>query len=196
MNSTDLELNSPGCAAPAKAAGRPHVLVMTASPVPRAVAITVFGDLDVSVLTELPAGRAAPSPPCCPRGLKSGYVQRTWQRVREEVETVGGWYVVCPRISSAGQTHRASTALDPFSMSLTPSNGKQHPWRTLRDVPSAARGRTAAGLRIDARSDVCRRQGLEQCAGSLPDLTVTASTSWSRQTVIGRWTFQTIVRRA
>ncbi len=81
---------------------RPHVLVMTATPIPRTVAITVFGDLDVSVLRELPAGRAPISTHVVPAMEKPSYLERTWKRVREEVESGRQAYVVCPRISSDG----------------------------------------------------------------------------------------------
>lgn len=75
----------------------PHVLTMTATPIPRTLAVTVFGDLDVSTLTELPAGR---------QGITTHVVQlsqpqlvaRTWQRIAEEVAHGRQAFVVCPRI--------------------------------------------------------------------------------------------------
>ena len=82
----------------AKAAVPPHVLVMTATPIPRTVAMTVFGDLDVSTLTELPAGRSPISSHVVPAGDKPHFLDRAWQRVREEVEAGHQAYVVCPRI--------------------------------------------------------------------------------------------------
>jgi ATP-dependent DNA helicase RecG len=82
----------------AKAAVPPHVLVMTATPIPRTVAMTVFGDLDVSTLTELPAGRSPISSHVVPAGEKPHFLDRAWQRVREEVEAGHQAYVVCPRI--------------------------------------------------------------------------------------------------
>jgi ATP-dependent DNA helicase RecG len=78
--------------------GRPHVLVMTATPIPRTVAMTVFGDLDVSTLTELPAGRAPITSHVVPAADKPHYLARAWQRIREEVGRGGQAYVVCPRI--------------------------------------------------------------------------------------------------
>ena len=65
--------------------GRPHVLVMTATPIPRTVAMTVFGDLEVSTLTELPAGRSPIATHVVPAAEKPHYLERTWERVREEV---------------------------------------------------------------------------------------------------------------
>jgi ATP-dependent DNA helicase RecG len=78
--------------------GRPHVLVMTATPIPRTVAMTVFGDLDVSTLTELPAGRQPIASHVVPAAERPNYLTRTWERIREEVARGRQAYVVCPRI--------------------------------------------------------------------------------------------------
>ncbi|HEX6577776.1 MAG TPA: ATP-dependent DNA helicase RecG [Jiangellaceae bacterium] len=77
---------------------RPHVLVMTATPIPRTVAMTVFGDLWVSTLSELPAGRADVATHLIPVDEKPHYLERAWTRVREEVARGNQVYVVCPRI--------------------------------------------------------------------------------------------------
>ncbi|MFZ0324222.1 MAG: ATP-dependent DNA helicase RecG [Actinomycetes bacterium] len=82
----------------AKAERPPHVLVMTATPIPRTVAMTVFGDLEVSTLTELPAGRSPITTHVVPTAEKPHYVARTWQRLREEVDAGHQAYVVAPRI--------------------------------------------------------------------------------------------------
>ncbi|RJS44973.1 ATP-dependent DNA helicase RecG [Nocardioides cavernaquae] len=82
-----------------KAGTPPHVLVMTATPIPRTVAMTVFGDLEVSTLTELPAGRAPIQTSVVPLTEQPQWMARAWQRVREEVEKGHQVYVVCPRIS-------------------------------------------------------------------------------------------------
>jgi ATP-dependent DNA helicase RecG len=79
------------------AGGRPHVLVMTATPIPRTVAMTVFGDLDTSVLAQLPAGRAEIQTHVVPPE-KPGFFVRAWQRIREEAEKGHQIYIVCPRI--------------------------------------------------------------------------------------------------
>ncbi|HEX6469982.1 MAG TPA: ATP-dependent DNA helicase RecG [Streptosporangiaceae bacterium] len=79
------------------AGGRPHVLVMTATPIPRTVAMTVFGDLDTSTLTQLPDGRAAISTHVVPPE-RPHYLRRAWERIREEVAAGRQVYVVCPRI--------------------------------------------------------------------------------------------------
>jgi ATP-dependent DNA helicase RecG len=83
----------------AKAAdNRPHVLVMTATPIPRTVAMTVYGDLETSTLTELPAGRSAITTHVVPSADKPHFLERAWERVREEVTRGRQAYVVCPRI--------------------------------------------------------------------------------------------------
>jgi ATP-dependent DNA helicase RecG len=78
--------------------GRPHVLVMTATPIPRTVAMTVFGDLEMSTLTELPAGRSPIGTHVVPAAEKPHYLERVWERLREEVGRGRQCYVVCPRI--------------------------------------------------------------------------------------------------
>lgn len=82
-----------------KAAIPPHILVMTATPIPRTVAMTVFGDLEVSTLRELPAGRAPIQTNVVPLAEQPTWLDRAWARVREEVEQGHQVYVVCPRIS-------------------------------------------------------------------------------------------------
>ncbi|HEX4685760.1 MAG TPA: ATP-dependent DNA helicase RecG [Nocardioides sp.] len=82
-----------------KAGTPPHVLVMTATPIPRTVAMTVFGDLEVSTLTELPAGRAPIQTTVVPLDDQPGWIDRVWARVREEAHQAHQVYVVCPRIT-------------------------------------------------------------------------------------------------
>jgi ATP-dependent DNA helicase RecG len=77
--------------------GRPHVLVMTATPIPRTVAMTVYGDLDTSALTQLPAGRSPIATHVVPAGNRA-YWDRAWERIREEAGEGRQAYVVCPRI--------------------------------------------------------------------------------------------------
>ena len=77
---------------------RPHVLVLTATPIPRTVAMTVFGDLDVSTLGELPAGRAPISTHVVAMREQPSHVARAWERVVEEVAAGHRVFVVCPRI--------------------------------------------------------------------------------------------------
>ncbi|MEU8712856.1 ATP-dependent DNA helicase RecG [Streptomyces sp. NPDC093272] len=76
----------------------PHLLVMTATPIPRTVAMTVFGDLETSVLDQLPAGRSPIATHVVPAADKPHFLARAWERVREEVGNGHQAYVVCPRI--------------------------------------------------------------------------------------------------
>ncbi|WP_460069866.1 ATP-dependent DNA helicase RecG [Streptomyces sp. YKOK-I1] len=76
----------------------PHLLVMTATPIPRTVAMTVFGDLETSVLDQLPAGRSPIASHVVPAADKPHFLARAWERVREEVQNGHQAYVVCPRI--------------------------------------------------------------------------------------------------
>ena len=97
-----------------KAAGsRPHVLVMTATPIPRTVAMTVFGDLEVSTLSELPAGRSPIATHVVPAVERPHYLERAWQRVREEVAAGRQAYVVCPRIGDADDDGDGADIPDP-----------------------------------------------------------------------------------
>jgi len=89
----------------------PHVLVMTATPIPRTVAMTVFGDMEVSTLRELPGGRQ-PISTHVVMGDKPGWVRRTWERVAEEAAAGNRVYVVCPRIGSADEPELADGGHD------------------------------------------------------------------------------------
>ncbi|MFI6577098.1 ATP-dependent DNA helicase RecG [Nocardiopsis sp. NPDC050513] len=82
--------------------GRPHVLVMTATPIPRTVAMTVYGDLDVVALTQLPTGRAGVSTHVVPAREKPHFLTRAWERIVEEAARGRQAFVVCPRIGEDG----------------------------------------------------------------------------------------------
>ncbi|MBP2476987.1 ATP-dependent DNA helicase RecG [Crossiella equi] len=92
----------------------PHVLVMTATPIPRTVAMTVYGDLEVSALRQLPQGRSPISTNVVPVAEKPAWLERVWQRIREEVAAGHQAYVVCPRIgeAEAGADDLDGTELD------------------------------------------------------------------------------------
>ena len=79
----------------------PHLLVMTATPIPRTIAMTVFGDLTVSTLRELPGGRKPIQSAVVPQ-FKPRWVARAWEKIREEVAAGHQAYVVCPRIDGEG----------------------------------------------------------------------------------------------
>jgi len=88
----------------------PHVLVMTATPIPRTVAMTVYGDLEISTLRQLPSGRGGVASSVVPRTEKPAWVDRAWQRVREEIAAGRQAYVVCPRTSTARRRMATSGA--------------------------------------------------------------------------------------
>ncbi|MEO3782902.1 ATP-dependent DNA helicase RecG [Actinocorallia sp. B10E7] len=122
------------------AGGRPHVLVMTATPIPRTVAMTVFGDLDTSVLRQLPAGRSPIATHVVP-AEKPAYLKRAWERIREEVEQGRQAYIVCPRIGEED----ASPAAHPGE--AAPQEGARPPLAVL-DLLPMLEGELLAGLRI------------------------------------------------
>ena len=88
-----------------KAVLPPHLLVMTATPIPRTVAMTVFGDLDVSTLRELPLGRQPITTHVIPVKEKPNFLERAWQRIKEEVAQGHQAYIVAPRISADSDTN-------------------------------------------------------------------------------------------
>lgn len=103
---------------------RPHTLIMTATPIPRTVAMTAFGALDVSTLTELPSGRQPISTHVVAAAEKPAHLERVWQRVCEEVAAGHQVYVVVPRIVSqsdkeAESKSRPAVALEDLYAELT-----------------------------------------------------------------------------
>ena len=84
----------------AKARKPPHLLVMTATPIPRTVAMTVFGDLETSTLDELPKGRAPISTHLVGLAENRAWAGRIWARAREEIDAGHQVYVVCPKIGT------------------------------------------------------------------------------------------------
>jgi len=98
------------------------VLVMTATPIPRTVAITVYGDLETSALRELPGGRSPIATSVVPATEKPAWLARAWQRVRAEVEAGHQAYVVCPRI---GSDDDASADGDPSADELSDQDGPE-----------------------------------------------------------------------
>ncbi|WP_156761965.1 ATP-dependent DNA helicase RecG [Microbacterium karelineae] len=83
--------------------GNPHVLVLTATPIPRTVAMTVFGDLDVSTIRTMPAGRAGISTFVAPIREKPGWFGRVWERAAEEVDKGHQVFVVCAAIDAEAE---------------------------------------------------------------------------------------------
>jgi ATP-dependent DNA helicase RecG len=83
-----------------KAETPPHLLVMTATPIPRTVAMTIFGDLDISTLRELPLGRQPIASHVVALLEKPNFLDRAWERIREEVSQGHQAYIVAPRITA------------------------------------------------------------------------------------------------
>jgi ATP-dependent DNA helicase RecG len=143
----------------AKGSTPPHVLVMTATPIPRTVAMTVYGDLETSMLTELPLGRAAIQTNVVPVGEKPQWLERAWQRVREEVESGRQAYVVCARIGG-------DEAEDLSTISYDDDAAARRPAAAVTDVAPMLIEGPLSGLRIEilhgrmpseAKDDVMRR---------------------------------------
>ncbi|WP_442935298.1 ATP-dependent DNA helicase RecG [Micromonospora sp. CPCC 206061] len=123
----------------AKAEQPPHVLVMTATPIPRTVAMTVYGDLEVSTLSQLPLGRSPIASHVVPAAEKPAFLERAWKRVREEAAAGHQAYVVCPRIGDGASPEEDASALD--------DNGKRPPLAVLEVAPLLDEG-PLHGLRI------------------------------------------------
>jgi ATP-dependent DNA helicase RecG len=130
-----------------KAGTPPHVLVMTATPIPRTVAMTVFGDLEVSTLTELPAGRAPIQTSVVPLAEQPAWIDRVWARVREEVGKGHQVYVVCPRIvgDELEQGEHDVPALDEEGRPASTPSGLS----AAEDVVEWLEGGALSGLRLD-----------------------------------------------
>lgn len=137
----------------------PHLLVMTATPIPRTVAMTVFGDLETSVLDQLPAGRSPIASHVVPAADKPHFLTRAWERVREEVENGHQAYVVCPRIGDDEdeKQKRKASAED---------EAEKRPPLAVLEVAEKLRSGPLAGLRTEVlhgrmhpedKDDVMRR---------------------------------------
>ncbi|MFC8899815.1 ATP-dependent DNA helicase RecG [Streptomyces cinereoruber] len=139
----------------------PHLLVMTATPIPRTVAMTVFGDLETSVLDQLPAGRSPIASHVVPAADKPHFLARAWERVREEVENGHQAYVVCPRIGDEEDQKKAGS-----KAKSAEDEAEKRPPLAVLDVAEKLRAGPLAGLRIavlhgrmhpDDKDDVMRR---------------------------------------
>ena len=103
----------------------PHMLVMTATPIPRTVAMTVFGDLDVSTLRMLPGGRKPIVSHVIPVLEKPRFVDRAWERIKEEVAAGHQAYVVAPRISSAADENKVSVKMSEADLAIAKLMGDE-----------------------------------------------------------------------
>ena len=140
----------------AKAERPPHLLVMTATPIPRTVAMTVFGDLETSVLDQLPAGRSPIASHVVPALERPNFLARAWERIREETGKGHQAYVVCPRIGDAEDEKKKPTA----------GEDDRRPPLAVLDIAAELSAGPLSGLRVevlhgrmqpDAKDDVMRR---------------------------------------
>jgi ATP-dependent DNA helicase RecG len=129
----------------AKAATPPHLLVMTATPIPRTVAMTIFGDLDISTLRELPAGRSPIATHVVPSSEKPNFLDRTWERIREEVALGRQAYVVAPRIGGDESDDSGVEDMDDVDGEV---ENRRRPLAVLDLFPSLNQG-ALAGLSVD-----------------------------------------------
>lgn len=146
---------------------RPHALVMTATPIPRTVAMTVFGDLDVSVLDELPEGRQAIETHVVPVREKPAYLLRAWTRIEEEVAQGRKAYVVCPRIGDlTGEDAGNLAGEDAGDLAGDLAGDDATPAASVMDVAAELREKLLPQLRIgvmygrlptEEKDDVMRR---------------------------------------
>ena len=127
-----------------KAKHSPHSLVMTATPIPRTLAVTVFGDLDVSSLRELPKGRQPITTHVVDISRKD-LVARTWERVSEEVSAGRQAFVVCPKIDF--QQSEESGAMSSDIESLESEVGPE-PASVTSVFASLENNKLLAGIRI------------------------------------------------
>lgn len=132
----------------------PHLLVMTATPIPRTVAMTVFGDLETSVLDQLPAGRSPIASHVVPAADKPHFLARAWERVREEVAKGHQAYVVCPRIGDEeddpkkGASGKASGGKASGGAGAGEEADRRPPLAVLEVADQLARG-PLSGLRVE-----------------------------------------------
>ncbi|MFT4219494.1 MAG: ATP-dependent DNA helicase RecG [Microbacterium sp.] len=120
----------------------PHALVLTATPIPRTVAMTVFGDLDVSTIRTMPAGRAGIETFVAPVGERPAWFARVWERVAEEVAKGHQAFVVCPAID-------ASTALVDDAPAPAVEGEAQKPhWGVVQVADVLSRHPSFTGIRV------------------------------------------------
>ena len=91
-------------------AAEPDVLVMTATPIPRTLALTLYGDLDTSILDELPPGRT----PITTRRVGDDRAEEVWQFVRKQVAAGGQAYIVYPVIEEGALSGELKAAISMY----------------------------------------------------------------------------------
>ncbi|WP_136034540.1 ATP-dependent DNA helicase RecG [Microbacterium sp. PF5] len=120
----------------------PHALVLTATPIPRTVAMTVFGDLDTSVIRTMPAGRAGIESYVAPLAEHPGWFNRVWERAAEEIAQGRQVFAVCAAIDTAAKTAEAGE-----QELLAPEGGKGPRWGVVQLDEALATHPTLGGLR-------------------------------------------------
>lgn len=131
--------------AKAKTGVSPHLLVMTATPIPRTIAMTTLGDLETSTLTELPKGRSPIVSKVVPRRQHPNWVDRAWERIVEEVAAGRQAYVVCSRIGDDEETAGKSRN----GRSKSGDGEKEGPTtQAALEVYEMLRGGPLAGVRV------------------------------------------------
>lgn len=106
---------------------RPHFLSMSATPIPRTLALTIYGDLDLTVLDEMPPGRT----PVETKIIHPREREKTYEFIREEITRGGQVFVICPRIDDPKEAKEKKHSLSPHPYALAP---RYNPWD---DVKSA-----------------------------------------------------------
>ena len=152
--------------AKAKGDESPHLLVMTATPIPRTVAMTVFGDLDVSELKVLPSGRSPIATHVVPAKAKPAFLARTWDRIREEVAKGHQAYVVCPRIGGEAGDETDGDGTQP---SKPPDAEDRRPPLAVVDVAAELAEGPLNGLRLGVLHGRLAPQEKDEVMGKFND---------------------------
>ncbi len=124
----------------------PHALVLTATPIPRTVAMTVFGDLDVSTIRTMPAGRAPIETFVAPLAEKPGWFGRVWERIAEEVAQGRQAFVVCAAIDAEALT-KDDTADEPAGD--TAGEAPRTRWGVVQVADLLSRHPSFADIRVE-----------------------------------------------
>jgi ATP-dependent DNA helicase RecG len=120
---------------------------MTATPIPRTVAMTVYGDLEISTLRQLPSGRGGVSSSVVPMNEKPGWLDRAWERLREEIAAGRQAYVVCPRIGE--ETGADDEPEDADGAPEENATSDRRPPLAVLDIAELLRNGPLAGLRLE-----------------------------------------------
>ncbi|GMA91765.1 hypothetical protein GCM10025869_22940 [Homoserinibacter gongjuensis] len=154
----------------------PHVLVLSATPIPRTVAMTVFGDLDVSTLRTLPAGRAPITSHVVPLAEHPGWEARVWERLAEELAEGRQGFVVCPAIEVAASGDSVRDDDTPAELDVEPD--APPPASVLETLARLRTHPSLAGRRIEPLHG---RMSGEEKDRTMRAFAAGRSTCWSRR---------------